>query len=74
MLFSNPADVIAATGTFGVVPRDAGVASATVTVGQQPGASIGTSLLRCGPLYRKDSQNPQAAGVMASEAGRALPG
>ena len=111
------------TGTFGVAPRDAGVASATVTVGQQLGASIGTSLLntifasavasyltlhvaearligqaalaglalahgydiafwwiagifasgRCvggsllrrGPLYRKDSQDPQAAGVMA---------
>jgi len=33
------------TGTFGVEPRDAGVASATVTVGQQLGASIGTSLL-----------------------------
>jgi EmrB/QacA subfamily drug resistance transporter len=33
------------TGTFGVAPADAGVASATVTVGQQLGASIGTSLL-----------------------------
>jgi hypothetical protein len=33
------------TGTFGVAPQDAGVASATVTVGQQVGASIGTSLL-----------------------------
>jgi EmrB/QacA subfamily drug resistance transporter len=33
------------TGTFGVVPQDAGVASATVTVGQQLGASVGTSLL-----------------------------
>ena len=33
------------TGTFGVAPRNAGVASATVTVGQQLGASIGTSLL-----------------------------
>src|SRR5580692_4272480 len=33
------------TGTFAVAPRDAGVASATVTVGQQLGASIGTSLL-----------------------------
>jgi EmrB/QacA subfamily drug resistance transporter len=32
-------------GTFGVEPRDAGVASASVTVGQQLGASIGTSLL-----------------------------
>ena len=33
------------TGTFGVDPQDAGVASATVTVGQQLGGSIGTSLL-----------------------------
>jgi hypothetical protein len=33
-----------ATGTYGA-PQDAGVASATVTVGQQLGASIGTSLL-----------------------------
>jgi EmrB/QacA subfamily drug resistance transporter len=33
------------TGTFGVARQDAGVASATVTVGQQLGASIGTSLL-----------------------------
>jgi hypothetical protein len=33
------------TGTFGVPPRDAGVASATVNTGQQLGGSIGTSLL-----------------------------
>jgi EmrB/QacA subfamily drug resistance transporter len=33
------------TGTYGVAPQDAGVASATVTVGQQLGASLGTSLL-----------------------------
>jgi EmrB/QacA subfamily drug resistance transporter len=33
------------TGTFGVAPQDAGEASATVTVGQQLGASIGTALL-----------------------------
>ena len=33
------------TATFGVAPQDTGVASATVTVGQQLGASIGTSLL-----------------------------
>jgi hypothetical protein len=32
-------------GTFGVAPSDAGVASATVNVGQQLGGSIGTSLL-----------------------------
>jgi EmrB/QacA subfamily drug resistance transporter len=33
------------TGTFGVAPHDAGVASATVNTGQQLGGSIGTSLL-----------------------------
>jgi EmrB/QacA subfamily drug resistance transporter len=33
------------TGVLGVAPQDAGVASATVTVGQQLGASVGTSLL-----------------------------
>jgi len=33
------------TGTFGVAPQDAGVASATVTVGQMLGASVGTALL-----------------------------
>jgi len=33
------------TGTFGVAPQDAGVASATVSVGQMLGASVGTSLL-----------------------------
>src|SRR6266516_2337389 len=33
------------TGTFGVAPQDAGAASATVTVGQMLGASVGTSLL-----------------------------
>ena len=119
------------TGTFGVAPRDAGVASATVTVGQQLGGSIGVSLLntifasavasyiavhaasgrligrpaltglalahgydtafwwsaaifasgaliggallRPGPLYRKDSQDRQDAGVVTAEAGPALP-
>ena len=33
------------TGTFGVAPDDAGVASATLNVGQQLGGSIGTALL-----------------------------
>jgi EmrB/QacA subfamily drug resistance transporter len=32
-------------GTFGVMPSDAGVASATVNVGQQLGGSVGTALL-----------------------------
>jgi EmrB/QacA subfamily drug resistance transporter len=33
------------TGTFGVAPQDAGVAAATVSVGQMLGGSVGTSLL-----------------------------
>jgi EmrB/QacA subfamily drug resistance transporter len=33
------------TGTFGVSPRDAGVASASVNTGQQLGGSVGTALL-----------------------------
>ena len=33
------------TGTYGVAPYDAGVASATISVGQQLGGSIGTALL-----------------------------
>src|SRR5579859_5406655 len=33
------------TGTFGIAPQDAGVASATLNTGQQIGGSIGTSLL-----------------------------
>jgi EmrB/QacA subfamily drug resistance transporter len=33
------------TGTFGVAPQDSGVASATLTVGQMLGGSVGTSLL-----------------------------
>jgi hypothetical protein len=33
------------TGTFGISPQDAGVASASVNTGQQLGGSIGTSLL-----------------------------
>jgi hypothetical protein len=33
------------TGTFGVAPHDAGVAAATINVGQQLGGSTGTALL-----------------------------
>jgi hypothetical protein len=33
------------SGTFGVAPQDAGVASATINTGQQLGGSIGSSLL-----------------------------
>ncbi len=43
------------TGTYGIPPRDAGVASATVNTGQQLGGSIGTSLF-----------NSIAASAMAS--------
>ncbi|GAA4517176.1 MFS transporter [Actinoallomurus oryzae] len=37
--------MMAATGTFGVAPYDAGVASASINTGQQLGGSIGTALL-----------------------------
>ncbi|MFI0897960.1 MFS transporter [Streptomyces sp. NPDC020983] len=37
--------MVAATGTFGVGPQDAGVASASINTGQQLGGSIGTALL-----------------------------
>jgi EmrB/QacA subfamily drug resistance transporter len=43
------------TGTFGVAPRDVGVASASINTGQQLGGSIGTALL-----------NTIAAGATAS--------
>ena len=33
------------TGTFGVAPRDAGIASASISTGQQLGGAIGTALL-----------------------------
>jgi EmrB/QacA subfamily drug resistance transporter len=41
LLFSSAIN----TGTYGVAPQDAGVASASVNTGQQLGGSIGTSLL-----------------------------
>jgi Major Facilitator Superfamily len=37
--------MVAATGTFGVAPGDAGVASASINTGQQLGGSLGTALL-----------------------------
>jgi hypothetical protein len=52
-------------GTFGVAPRDADVASATVTVGQPvgifaAGAIICGLLLRRGPLHRQAAPADQA--------------
>jgi hypothetical protein len=41
LIFSAAAN----TGTFGVEPRDAGIASASVNTGQQLGGAIGTALL-----------------------------
>jgi EmrB/QacA subfamily drug resistance transporter len=41
LMFSTAFNV----GTYGISPRDAGVASATVNTGQQLGGSIGTALL-----------------------------
>jgi EmrB/QacA subfamily drug resistance transporter len=56
------------TGTFGVAPQDAGVASATVTVSQQLGASIGTSLLNT--IYATAISSYLAANVASSAANR----
>ncbi len=41
LIFSAAAN----TGTYGVAPRDAGIASASVNTGQQLGGAIGTALL-----------------------------
>jgi EmrB/QacA subfamily drug resistance transporter len=50
------------TGTFGVAPRDAGVASASVNTGQQLGGAIGTALLNT-------IAASATAGYLASHAG-----
>ncbi|MEV0716798.1 MFS transporter [Asanoa sp. NPDC050611] len=60
--------MVAATGTFGVGPRDAGVASASINTGQQLGGSIGTALLNtiaasAATAYLTD--HPQAAQLAA---------
>jgi EmrB/QacA subfamily drug resistance transporter len=65
------------TGTFGVAPQDAGVASATVTVGQQLGASLGTSLLNsifAGAVTAYLAANLAAARIIGRQAlaGQAL--
>jgi EmrB/QacA subfamily drug resistance transporter len=52
------------TGTYGVSPRDAGVASASVNTGQQLGGSIGTSLLN---TIAASSAASFAAGLIASQ-------
>jgi len=47
------------TGTFGVAPQDAGVASATLNTGQQIVGSVGTSLIRAPPRVRiRDGRQP----------------
>jgi len=56
------------TGTFGVAPQDAGVASATVTVSQQLGASVGTSLLNT--IYASAISSYLAANLASSAANR----
>jgi EmrB/QacA subfamily drug resistance transporter len=60
------------TGTFGVALQDAGVASAAVTVSQQLGASIGTSLLNT--IYASAISSYLASSVVRSRtvAGLAL--
>jgi EmrB/QacA subfamily drug resistance transporter len=52
------------TGTFGVAPQDAGVASAMVNTGQQIGGSIGTALLNtifASAVARYLSSHPSSA-------------
>jgi hypothetical protein len=70
------------TGTFGVAPQDAGVAPATMTVGQMLGGSVGTALLntifasavvvgallRGGPLGRKRTPPTAADGITTAQA------
>jgi hypothetical protein len=63
------------TGTFGVAPDDAGVASATLNVGQQLGGSIGTALLNtiatsAAASYLASHLSPAIAA--SPQAGRAL--
>jgi EmrB/QacA subfamily drug resistance transporter len=55
-------------GTFDVAPQDAGVASATVTVSQQLGASVGTSLLNT--IYASAISSYLAANLATSAANR----
>jgi predicted MFS family arabinose efflux permease len=56
---SNLSTIVA---TPRVAPQDAGEASATVTVGQQLGASVGISLVR------KDTPSPAPGGVTTAKA------
>jgi hypothetical protein len=56
------------TGTFGVAPQDAGVASATVTVSQQLGASVGTALLNT--IYASAISSYLAVNLASSSANR----
>ena len=63
------------TGTFGVAPDDAGVASATLNVGQQIGGSIGTALLNTIATSAAASylaSHVSAAIAASPQAGRAL--
>jgi EmrB/QacA subfamily drug resistance transporter len=74
------------TGTFGVQPSDAGVASATINTGQQIGGSIGTALLNTiatGAIAsyiaglaasHPAAARPSAAAVAAIEAAAAVHG
>jgi hypothetical protein len=58
------------TGTFGVAPQDVGVAFATVTVGQQLGASVGTQLLNilfAGPVSSYLTANLAAARIIGRQ-------
>jgi MFS transporter len=60
------------TGTFGVPPRDAGVAAATVNTGQQLGGSIGTSLLNT--IFASAVASYTAARIGAAAGAHGRPG
>jgi EmrB/QacA subfamily drug resistance transporter len=55
------------TATYGVDPRDAGVASATVNTAQQVGGSLGTALLNtiAGTVHGYNVGNAVGAGILA---------
>ena len=62
------------TGTFGVAPQDAGVASATVTVGQMLGGSVGTALLNTIFAAPSPPTSPRISPRPGSSAARPWPG
>jgi hypothetical protein len=62
------------TGTFGIAPSDAGVASASVNTGQQLGGSVGTALLNTIAASAATSYVLSHAGPATLVHGRPSPG